>query len=90
MGFAGRGIVKIGDLGLEREVLVPAATPEAETNPPPLERPTSRIRTADGRLGVAEAAPDERLFVTLDDGQSLLVNAGEVTVLEEPSPNGED
>ena len=39
-----------------------------------------RVRIADGRLGTAEAGPDGRFFITLDDQRSILVDAGEVTV----------
>jgi hypothetical protein len=91
VGFAGRGLVKIGDLGLGGVILLTgtpgaadrAARLDTPAAPPPLDRPTSRVRTADGRLGTAEAAPDERLFVSLDDGGSVVVGAGEVTVLDD-------
>ena len=86
VGFAGRGIVKISDLGLGGGVILLTATPAAETEPGPLERPTTRVRIADGRLGTAEAGPDERFFVTLDDGQTIVVDAGEVTVLDASAP----
>jgi hypothetical protein len=43
----------------------------------------TRIRTADGRLGTAEAAPDERLFITLNDGRAILVDAGDVTLVDD-------
>jgi hypothetical protein len=82
VGFAGRGIMKISDLGLGG-VILRTEESTAEAGPAPLERVLTRIRMADGRLGIAEAAPDERLFVTLDDGESMLAGAGEVTVLEE-------
>jgi hypothetical protein len=86
VGFAGRGIVKISDLGLGGGVILRTAMPAAETEPGPSDRPTTRVRTADGRLGTAEAAPDERLFITLDDGQSILVDSGDVTVLNDSAP----
>jgi hypothetical protein len=83
VGFAGRGIVKISDLGLGGGMILRTAMPAAETEPGPLERRTTRVRIADGRLGTAEAGPDDRFFITLDDGQSIVVDAGEVTVLED-------
>ena len=86
VGFAGRSIVKISDLGLGGGVILLAAIPAAETEPGPLERPTTRVRIADGRLGTAEAGPDERFFITLDDGQSIVVDADEVTVLDASAP----
>jgi hypothetical protein len=88
VGFAGRGIVKISDLGLGGVVILSTtvAAPEPELGPP--ERPTARVRIADGRLGSAEAGPDERFFINLDDGQSILVDAGEVTVLDDSAPVG--
>ena len=61
-------------------ILRTAAAPAPETEPGPLERPTTRVRIADGRLGTAEAGPDGRFFITLDDQRSILVDAGEVTV----------
>jgi hypothetical protein len=84
VGFAGRSIVKISDLGLGGGVSA-AAPAAAETEPGPLERPTTRVRIADGRLGTAEAGPDERLFITLDDGQSIVAVDDEVTVLDAPA-----
>ena len=82
VGFAGRGIVKVSELGLGGGVILRPAIPAAEPEPGPLERPTTRVRIADGRLGTAEAGPDERFFITLDDGQSIVVHASEVTVLD--------
>ena len=32
------------------------------------------------------SAPDERFFVTLDDGQTIVVDADEVTVLDDSAP----
>jgi hypothetical protein len=83
VGFAGRGIVRITDLGLGAVVILSTTHAAAAAEPElgPSERPTARVRTADGRLGTAEAGPDERLFVTLDDGASILVDTGKVTVL---------
>jgi hypothetical protein len=69
-------------------VILHPAMPAAETEPGPLERLTTRVRTADGRLGTAEVAPDHRFFVTLDDGQSFVVDLGEVTVLDDSVPSG--
>jgi len=86
VGFAGRGIVKIGELGLGGGVILHTAMPAAEAEPGPLERLTTRVRTADGRLGTAEVAPDQRFFITLDDGQSFVVDVGEVTVLDDSAP----
>jgi hypothetical protein len=86
VGFGGRGIVKISELGLGGVVILHTAMPSAETEPGPLERPTIRIRTADGRLGTAEAAPDERFFIILDDGSSVVANVEDVTVLDDSSP----
>jgi hypothetical protein len=83
VGFGGRSIMKIGDLGGGGGVILHAVAPAADTETPPVPRRVTRIRIADGRLGVAEVAPDDRLFVTLDDGESLLVKAETVTVLEE-------
>ena len=83
VGFAGRSIVKISDLGLGGVILLEAA-PAAEAEPGPLDRPTTRVRIADGRLGTAEAAPDERFFITLDDGTTIVAEAGDVTVLDNP------
>ncbi len=60
------------------------ATPAAETEPGPLDRPTTRVRIADGRLGTAEAAPDERFFITLDDGTTIVAEVGDVTVSDDP------
>jgi hypothetical protein len=89
VGFAGRSIVKISDLGLGGGVILVTTTPAPATEPGPLERPTTRVRIADGRLGTAEAGPDERFFVSLDDGQSIVVDADEVTVLDaSPSVSG--
>ena len=82
VGFAGRGILKISELGLGGGVILRTAAPTPETEPGPLERPTTRVRIADGRLGTGEAGPDGRFFVTLDDQLSILVDAGEVTVLD--------
>ena len=84
VGFGGRGIVKISDLGLDGGVILRhTATPVAETEPGPVDRPTIRVRTADGRMGTAEAAPDGRFFVTLEDGRSIMVNIDDVTVLDD-------
>ena len=41
VGFAGRSIVKISDLGLGGGVILLTAAPAAETEPGPLDRPTS-------------------------------------------------
>ncbi len=82
VGFAGRGIVKISDLGLGGGVILLAPTPAAETEPGPLERPSIRVRIADGREGVAEIGPDNHYSITLDDGQSIVVDTEEVTVLD--------
>jgi hypothetical protein len=79
VGFAGRSIVKIS---LGEDVILLAETSGAETEPGLLERSTSRVRIADGRLGTAEAGPDQRFFITLDDGESIVAAVGEVTVLE--------
>ena len=79
VGFAGRGIVKIR---LREDVILLTEISDAETEPGPLERPTTRVRIADGRLGTAEAGPDKRFFIILDDGQSVVIDAGEVTVLD--------
>jgi hypothetical protein len=81
VGFAGRGIVKISELGLGGGVILRTAIPTPESEPGPVERPTTRVRVADGRLGTAVAGHDERLFITLDDGRSIVVDPGEVTVL---------
>jgi hypothetical protein len=83
VGFAGRSIVKIS---LGEDVILLTESSGAETEPGPLERPTTRVRVADGRLGTAEAGPDERFFITLDDGQSIVAAVGEVTVLEASAP----
>ncbi len=82
VGFAGRSILKISDLGLGGVILRPTAEPAAERELARPERPTMRIRTADGRQGTAEAAPDGRLFVTLEDGRSIVVDTDDVTVLD--------
>ncbi|HEU5065130.1 MAG TPA: hypothetical protein VFT86_04515, partial [Gaiellaceae bacterium] len=79
VGFAGRSIVKIR---LSDEVILLTESPEPEPEPGPLERPTTRVRLADGRLGTAEIAPDDRFFVTLDDGPTIVVDADEVTALD--------
>ena len=79
VGFAGRSIVKIG---LGKDVIPLAESADAEPEPGPLERPTARVRIADGRLGSAEAGPDDRFFITLDDGQSIVAEVGEVTLVE--------
>jgi hypothetical protein len=86
VGFAGRGIVRISELGLGGGVILRTAMPIAESEPAPLDRPTTRVRTADGQLGTAEVAPDERLFIALDDGRSVVVDDGDVTVLDDSSP----
>ena len=90
VGFAGRSIVKISDLGLGGGVILltapEAETSEAETEPGQLERPTTRVRIADGREGTAEVGPDERFFVTLDDGQSIVVHDDDVTLLDAFAP----
>jgi len=86
VGFAGRGLVKISDLGLGGVILMRTATPVAVSEAAPVDRPQTRIRIADGRAGTAQAAPDERLFVTLDDGQSFMAHVDDVTMLEEPEP----
>ena len=83
VGFAGRGIVKIGDLGLRGGRKLQTATPGIQAENRPVERLTARIRTGDGQLGTAEIAPDERFFVTLDDGPSVVVDVGDVTVLDD-------
>jgi hypothetical protein len=84
VGFAGRSIVKIGDLGLGGVILRPAiATAKIDAPAALAERSVIRIRTADGRAGVAEALPDDRFRVTFDDGDSRVVKASEVTILEE-------
>lgn len=82
VGFAGRGLVKITELGLDGGVTLRPAIPAARPEPGLLERPTTRVRIADGRLGTAEAGPDGRFFITLDDGQSIVVDVGKVTVLD--------
>ena len=79
VGFAGRGIVRIG---LGEDVILLTEPRDDETEPGPLERATSRVRLIDGRLGTAEAGPDERFFVTLDDGPTIMVDADEVAVLD--------
>jgi hypothetical protein len=79
VGFAGRGIVKIR---LSDDVILLTEPPEPEPEPGPLERWTTRVRVADGREGTAEVAPDERLFVTFDDGSKIAVHEDEVTVLD--------
>jgi hypothetical protein len=90
VGFAGRGIVKLSELGLGNVILLapspttPAAAAEDELGL--LDRPKSRVRTADGLLGSAEAGPDDRFFVTLDDGRSIVAHAADITVLDEPAP----
>jgi FG-GAP-like repeat len=86
VGFAGRGIVKISELGLGGGVILHTAMPAAEAEPGPLERAITRVRIADGRLGTAEAAPDRRFFITLDDGRSIVAEADDVTVLDESTP----
>jgi hypothetical protein len=86
VGFAGRGIVKINELGLGGGVILQTAMPAPETELGPMERSTTRVRTADGRLGTAEAAPDRRFFITLDDGRSIVADADDVTVLDESTP----
>jgi hypothetical protein len=87
VGFAGRGIVKISDLGLGGGVILSTTTPTpAEPEPNRLTRSTVRVRTADGRLGRAEAGPDGILFITLDDGPSIVSAAASITILEEDPP----
>ena len=88
MGFAGRGIVKISELGLGGGVILREAAPVPEAEPGPMERPTTRVRVADGRLGTAEAGPDERFFVALDDGQFIVAGVDEATVLDASAPTG--
>jgi hypothetical protein len=83
VGFAGRGIVKIR---LSDDVILLTEAPDAEPKPGPLERPTIRVRLADGREGTAEIAPDDRFFVTLDDGPTIAVHADGVTVLDDSAP----
>jgi len=82
VGFGGRGIVRISDLGLGG-VILHGVTPAAETEPASLERAMMRVKIADGRLGSAEIGPDGHMFVTLDDGSSLMAADDEVTVVEE-------
>ena len=79
VGFAGRGIVKIR---LSDDVILLTEPREDELERWPLERPTTRVRIADGREGTAEIAPDDRYFVTLDEGPTIAVPADEVTVLD--------
>ncbi len=86
VGFAGRGIVKIGELGLGGGVILSTATHAAETEPGPLDRPTTRVTTADGRLGTAEVGPDGNLFITFDDGRSVVADSGDVTMLDDSAP----
>jgi hypothetical protein len=82
VGFAGRGIVKISERVLGGGVILRPTIPAAEPEPGPLERPTTRVRIADDRLGTAEVGPDEPFYITLDDGQSIVADVGEVTVLD--------
>ena len=79
VGFAGRGIVKISELGLGGGVILSTAAPATDVEPGPVERRTTRVRIADGRLGIAEAGPDKRVFVTLDDGEFIAVQVDEAT-----------
>ncbi|MBN8712722.1 MAG: VCBS repeat-containing protein [Xanthomonadales bacterium] len=81
VGFAGRGIVKISGIEPGGGVILRAATLPTKTEAGPLDRPTTRVRTADGRLGTAEIAPDDRYFITLDDGQSVVADIGDVTIV---------
>jgi hypothetical protein len=88
VGFAGRSIVRISELGLGGGVILSTAAPAAEMEPGPIERLTARVRIADGRLGTAEAGPDKRVFVTLDDGEFIAVDVDEATVLDASAPTG--
>jgi len=83
VGFAGRGIVKISEFGLGGGVILSTVAPTVEAEPSPMERRTTRVRIADGRLGTAEAGPDKRVFVTLDDGEFITVGVDEATEVEE-------
>jgi hypothetical protein len=82
VGFAGRGVVKISDLGLGGGVILSTAALATEVELGPIERKTSRVRLADGRLGTAEAGPDERVLVTLDDGEFVTVGVDEATEVD--------
>jgi hypothetical protein len=83
VGFAGRGIVRIR---LSDDIILLTEPSDAEPEPGPVERWTTRVRLTDGREGTAEIAPDDRLFVTLDDGPLIAVRADDVTVLEDSAP----
>lgn len=85
VGFAGRGIVKLSELGLGG-VILRSATPEADSEPAPFERRVFRVRTPDGRVGAAESAPDGRVYVTLEDGRSIVQDAADVSVLDDAAP----
>jgi hypothetical protein len=82
VGFAGRGVVKISDLGLGGGVILSTAALATEVELGAIERKTSRVRLADGRLGTAEAGPDERVLVTLDDGEFVTVGVDEATEVD--------
>ena len=86
VGFGGRGIVKISDLGLGGGVILREAVPAAEPELEPVERSTKRVRTADGREGTAEVGPDGRLFITFDDGRPGFAHSDEVTVVDGAAP----
>ena len=67
---------------LNDDVILLTAPGEDKPERWPLERPATRVRIADGREGTAEIAPDDRYFVTLDDGPTIAIHADEVTVLD--------
>ncbi|AAZ97308.1 hypothetical protein Tbd_1355 [Thiobacillus denitrificans ATCC 25259] len=89
VGFAGRGIVKISQLGLAGGVILRTATSEADSEPAPFERRVFRVRTPDGRVGTAETAPDGRLNVTLEDGRSVVHEAADVSLLDDDAPDAD-
>jgi hypothetical protein len=88
VSFAGRSIVKItgfatGVSFAATSSVSPSAPASAPAPAAPAARPTP-VRTTDGRVGTAEALPDDRLLVTFDDGHTLVVEADQLR----PHPDG--
>jgi hypothetical protein len=88
VSFAGRSIVKITGFAtgviLSATPSVPASAPALASASVASTAPPTPVRTTDGRVGTAEALPDDRLLVTFEDGHTLVVEADQLR----PHPDG--
>jgi hypothetical protein len=91
LSFAGRSIVKIS--GFVRRVIGQPTAEQADRPQPatgnggeePADTRRLRIRTVDGRTGVTLPMPDDRMLITLDDGQSIIVETDRLQPQEDGS-----